>query len=219
MKLTKVKQPQLFRDHAYQEMKRAIIQHDFPPGQLLSERNLSESLGISRTPLRLALQQLESEGWVSSIPRKGILVQPISEKEIEEVFQLRKANEVLVVELLIPIVTDEHLQGIRKMYQDHSKLKDDHKAFISFDTKFHMHLAELSQNRLLHQLMQTLTDKINWFGHSAAKLPGRLDDSLGEHRNIVESLEKRDLKRCKLAVIEHMDQTRMAVLRSLSKMK
>lgn len=68
---SKVEQPPSFKDHAYREIKRAIIQHDIAPGSTIHERTLSESLGISRTPLKLALQQLEMEGWVQSLPRKG----------------------------------------------------------------------------------------------------------------------------------------------------
>ena len=72
MSFLKAEQPQLFKDHAYKEIKKGIIQHEVEPGSMLYERSLSESLGISRTPLKLALQQLELEGWIQSIPRKGI---------------------------------------------------------------------------------------------------------------------------------------------------
>ena len=123
MSFLKAEQPHLFKDHAYKEIKKGIIQHKVEPGSMLYERSLSESLGISRTPLKLALQQLELEGWIQSVPRKGILVKTINRHDVDEVFQLRKANEVLVIELLIPLLDNETIDKIEKVDKQLSDLR------------------------------------------------------------------------------------------------
>lgn len=215
MSFTKVQQPELFRDHAYKEIKQAIIHHQIEPGELLSERSLSDNLGISRTPLKLALQQLETEGWIQLIPRKGVQVKKISLKDVEEVFQLRKANEILVIELLVPLLDNEKIQQIEQMYNKQLQLKGNHLDFVSFDTDFHMYLAELSNNKHLFQLMRSLTDQYNWFGIAALKLNKRLDESYWEHGLIVDGIKARDLQKTKKAMLQHIENTFIAISKVL----
>lgn len=205
MKLSKVEQPKLFKDHAYKEIKKVIIQHQIEPGSTVYERSLSESLGISRTPLKLALQQLELEGWVQSIPRKGIFVQKINKQDVDEVFHLRKANEALVVELLIPLLDEEKIQQIDALVTQITQAKDNPLAFVEYDSTFHLTLAELSQNQRLFKLMQNLTDHFNWYRFAAIKAGQSLDEACAEHRMIIDGLKARDTYATKQAVIHHID--------------
>ncbi len=215
MSLLKAEQPPLFKEHAYREIKKAIIQHKIEPGATLYERSLSEDLGISRTPLKSALQQLELEGWIQSIPRKGILVKTINRKDVTEVFQLRKANETLVAELLIPLLDRETLNKIEKMDKQLSDLKEDPLMFVFQDTAFHLYLAELSQNRRLYQLICNLTDHFNWYGFAALKSGKKLDDIYYEHSLIIEGLKARDLQQTKDAVLSHIENTYNTVTANL----
>ncbi|TCP21715.1 DNA-binding GntR family transcriptional regulator [Scopulibacillus darangshiensis] len=207
MNFLKAEQPQLFKDHAYKEIKQGIIQHKIEPGSMLYERSLSESLGISRTPLKLALQQLELEGWIQSVPRKGILVKNINRHDVDEVFQLRKANEVLVIELLIPLLDDETFYKIEKMDKQLFDLKEDPLKFIYHDSSFHLFLAELSQNHRLYQLIQNLTDHFNWYGFAALKAGKSIDEIYYEHNLIIEGLKARNLHQTTDAVLSHIDNT------------
>ncbi|MFV9511615.1 GntR family transcriptional regulator [Tepidibacillus sp. LV47] len=214
MAFSKIKQPKSFTQIAYMEIKNAIINHSITPGQTLYERDLSEKLGISRTPVREAIQQLEIEGWVKSIPRKGIYVNDISIKDVEEVFQLRKANEVLVMELVISRITDEEINILEEMFTSQSKITDV-KSFILFDTNFHVYLAELSGNQRLVQLMKSLSDQIHWFGIQALHQSGRTNEALKEHAQIIETIKNKDLERARIAIHEHIEKTRAAILSSL----
>ncbi|BCJ86925.1 GntR family transcriptional regulator [Effusibacillus dendaii] len=215
MQFTKIEQPQLFKQHAYEEIKNAIINHVIPQGEILSERNLSESLGISRTPLREAIHMLELEGWVKSIPRKGVFVSHISQKDVEEVLQLRSANESLVMELLIPKITDKEDQTLEEIFMHQLNHQHDNKSFISIDKDFHMYLAELSGNDRLIQLMHNLSDLMRWFGIRAIHTTDRIQETLQEHRAIIAGVKKRDVNLAKIAVAKHIEQTRAAVLTAL----
>jgi DNA-binding GntR family transcriptional regulator len=215
MSLSKLTQPLSLKQQAYEGIKNAIIDHTISPGEVLYERKLSEELGISRTPIREAIPLLELEGWVTSIPRKGTLVSSITVKDVEEVIQIRRGLEVLVVELLIPIISEEQISMIEQLYQQQVKLQKENKLFISTDKDFHIFLAELSGNRRLVNLVQTVSDQMRWFGISASYLPNRIEETLKEHSAIIDCLKEKDVDKAKKAVLNHIDLTREAVLASL----
>lgn len=215
MSFSKVEQPISFKDHAYKEIKNAIIQHKIEPGSTLYERSLSENLGISRTPLKSALQQLELEGWIQSIPRKGILVKTINRRDVAEVFQLRKANEALVIELLIPLLNHELLHKIEEKDKQLSNFKEDPLQFVFHDTAFHLYLAELSQNRRLYQLLHNLIDHFNWYGVAVLKAGKSSDDIYYEHSLIIDGLRARNIQQTKDAILNHIENTYQSFATSL----
>jgi len=215
MAFSKIRQPKSFTQIAYAEIKKAIMDHSIAPGQTLFERDLSEKLGISRTPVREAIQQLEMEGWLKSVPRKGIYVNDISIQDVEEIIQLRKANEMLVMELVISRITEKEFRILEEMYTKQSAIADT-KSFISSDTNFHLYLAELSGNHRLVHLMKTLSDQIHWFGIQALTQSGRTDDALKEHAYIIETIKNKEIERARSAIYEHIEKTRVAILSSLN---
>ncbi|MBB4825457.1 DNA-binding GntR family transcriptional regulator [Sporosarcina luteola] len=215
MELSKLTQPELFKDQAYREIKKAIISFAIEPGAMLSERSLSDSLGISRTPLKLALQQLEVEGWVTSMPRKGIFVKDITETDVREVFELRRANEVLVVELLIPRLDDKTLDRIEQLSKEITNEQHDALKVVQLDSEFHLYLAELSQNRRLHQLIENLTDHFQWFGMAALKAGKSLEEINQEHGSIILALKMRNPAQAKKAVLVHLDNTYRSISKNL----
>jgi DNA-binding GntR family transcriptional regulator len=215
MNLSKVKQLSL-KQQAFESIKNAIIDQTILPGQILYERQLSEMLGISRTPVRESIPLLEMEGWVTSIPRKGTFVCDISVEDVEEVFQIRRAIEVLVVELLIPVISDREIENIERLYGAQAKLTEDKNKFILTDKDFHIYLAELSGNRRLVQLMGTLSDQLRWFGVRALKAPNRNEQTLKEHALVINAIKNRDVEKAKKAVLNHIEHTREAILKNLN---
>ncbi|ALC91667.1 hypothetical protein AM500_19175 [Bacillus sp. FJAT-18017] len=215
MSFSKAEQPQSFKDHAYKEIKKAIIQHKVEPGSMLYERSLSENLGISRTPLKLALQQLELEGWIQSVPRKGIVVQSINKHDVDEVFQLRKASEVLAIELLIPLVDDETINKIEDVNNHLLEIKDEPIRFMYADSSFHLFLAELSQNRRLYQLTQNLTDHVNWYGLVALKAGIDLNEVYLDHNLIIDGLKAKDIRQTADAVLNHLENSHRTIIANL----
>ncbi|MGG0668912.1 GntR family transcriptional regulator [Sporosarcina koreensis] len=215
MNFLKAEQPPLFKDHAYNEIKKAIIQHEIEPGSMLNERSLSESLGISRTPLKLALQQLELEGWITSVPRKGIFIKTINKRDVDDIFQLRKANEVLVIELLIPLLDNETIATIEKVDNQLVVHKENPVQFVYYDSSFHLFLAELSQNLRLYQLIENLTDHFNWYRFAALKAGKSLDEIYYEHTLIIEGLKARNIRQTTDAVLNHIDNAYATIIANL----
>ncbi|KKI92733.1 GntR family transcriptional regulator [Bacillus sp. SA1-12] len=216
MSLFKVQQPLSLKQQAYEGIKNAIILHKIPPGSTLFERDLSESLGISRTPVREAIPLLELEGWVKSIPRKGTFVSQITAVDVEEVIQIRRALEILVIELLIPKITEREIEQLNEIYVKQRGYVEDSGQFISTDKDFHIYLAQLSGNHRLINLMGTISDQIRWFGVSALNLPNRTEQTLKEHAWLIECLKNKEVEKAKEAVLEHIEHTRVAILSSLN---
>lgn len=216
MSLFIVQQSLSLKQQAYAGIKNAIVLHEVLPGSALFERDLSENLKISRTPVREAILLLEMEGWVKSIPRKGTFVSEITTGDVEEVIQIRKALEVLVIELLIPKITERDIEQLNEIYVKQLGLVKDSGQFISVDKDFHIYLAELSGNNRLVNLISTISDQIRWFGVSALNLPNRKEQTLKEHAWIIECLKNKETEKAKEAVLEHIEHTRLAVLSSVS---
>ena len=219
MGLRRIEKPQSLRDRAYEEIKQAIISQSLKPGQELREREISELLGISRTPVREARQALEREGWVRTIPWKGVYVCDISPEEIEEVFQLRQANEGLAVELAADRATEAELAHLQVLIKGQVKADDrgDRQTFINLDRDFHVYLAELSGNRRLNYLLSNLSDQMKRLGTQAISMEGRTRTTLAEHERIVAALAKRDAQGARRAMDVHILSTRSAVINSLTK--
>lgn len=216
MSLFKVQQSLSLKQQAYEGIKNAIILHKIPPGGTLFERDLSESLGISRTPVREAIPLLELEGWVKSIPRKGTFVSQITAADVVEVIQIRRALEILVIELLIPKITERDIEQLNEIYVRQREYVEDSGQFISTDKDFHIYLAKLSGNQRLINLMGTISDQIRWFGVSALNLPNRTEQTLKEHAWLIECLKNKEVEKAKEAVLEHIEHTQVAILSSLT---
>lgn len=213
--LNKVAQPVSFKDHAYEEIKAAIINHVFPGGTILSERDLSAKLGISRTPLRAALQQLELQGWVETMPRKGIKVVPIVRQDVIEVMQVRKANELLSLELLMPIIQEEQIQRLINQFAPSCQLSQEKLFDLTVGDDLHVCLAELCHNRRLVQILKSLSEQMRWFGFWAMQVPGRMAEVLQEHDGILRAIEQGDLGLAKARVTEHLEKSCQAILAGL----
>ncbi|WP_276210694.1 GntR family transcriptional regulator [Heyndrickxia coagulans] len=214
MEIRKVKQTSL-KQQAFESIKNAIIDHSLPPGHILYERQLSEMLGISRTPVRESIPLLEMEGWVISVPRKGTFVSNISKKDVEEVIQLRLALETLVIELVLPVITNREIEMLEEIFESQTQLKHNKSDFIKTDTDFHIHLAEKSGNKRLAQLMRTLGDQLRWFGIQALYSPNRIEQTLKEHAALLEAIKNRDIEYAKQAAINHISSTYKAIINSL----
>lgn len=216
MSLFKVQQAPSLKQQAYEGIKNAIILQKIPPGSALFERDLGESLEISRTPVREAILLLEMEGWVKSIPRKGTFVSQITISDVEEVIQIRKALESLIIELIIPIIKERDIEQLNEIYVKQLGQVEDNGQFISVDKDFHIYLSELSGNRRLVYLMNTVSEQIRWFGVSAVNLPNRKEQTLKEHARIIDCLKNKEVEKAKKAALEHIEHTRTAILSSLN---
>ena len=199
----------LFGNIAYQKIKAAILNEMYEPNQILNERKLAEEFQISRTPVREALKIFEGEGWVKIIPWKGAIVNQITQKEIDEIFQIRLIIEPAIIELLQNKIDYKKRAYLDKLYENQKKTKTK-KEFILADREFHMTFAEWTENLQLIEMVKGLNDRIYMVGHKAinSKDSKREEESLEEHYKIIQALKNNDIMLAKNFMIAHVIETK-----------
>lgn len=211
--MTKVKGT--LTDKAYFVLKKAIIELKLNPGTLLLEEELSEQMGVSRTPIHSALNKLAHEGLVNILKGKGSVVAPLTVVELQNLFTVRKALECLAVRLCVEEAGSDELREISYLLQWQKETFSGEKVdiinFLQSDTEFHLLLAKIANNAyLLGQLKMTLEMSRRYVtAYTADNLPPIV---LEEHRAIYEHIKARQTERAVAMVESHLD----AVMRRIS---
>lgn len=207
--------PKSLRDKAYYSIKNGIITYKYQPGVPLPEEQLSQELGISRTPIREALKELQYNGLVRYIPGKGVLVSELSIKDIHEVFFLRQVLEVAALHITIQNYQESDLKPLKDLFSSilDKKLSDqDYEALFQSDINLHTFIVETAGNRRLTEFVSVLGDQIERIRHTSARMPGRMEISLGEHRDILNAIEKRDHENAEKYLVKHLENVKNSAL-------
>ncbi|MDR1702272.1 MAG: GntR family transcriptional regulator [Sporomusaceae bacterium] len=202
----------------YASLKNSIIDQRFKPGEMLNERKLAQEMGVSRTPVREALRVLESEGLVLIAPYKGIYVSEITERQVQEVFQVRATLECLVVELALNNITPFHLKELGALLQKQAELAEQQQPaeFIRIDMAFHAALCDIAGNLELNRLLASLESTIRRLSVQAVQKPYRYQATLAEHKAILHSLAVHSYELSAAAVKEHVSRTEASLRSQLS---
>ncbi len=193
---------------AYDALKRAITDMDIY-GQLenirLDERQLSQMLGVSRTPIREALTLLEQEGFVRAVPRRGIYVVRKSKKEIVELIVVWGALESMAARLAAKNATDEQLEELSALFQEfkNEPLSDHLNEYSEANIKFHQAIIKLSGCGLIVEMTQNLFIHSRAIRSVSLRQDNRAAKSMKDHTRIIAALEARDADLAEKLVREH----------------
>src|SRR5215831_7085018 len=198
-----------FRDRAYAALKQAITTMDIYATRdeiRLDERQLSQDLGISRTPIREALNRLEQEGFIRSVPRKGMFIVRKTKQEILEIITVWAALESMAARLITQHASNEEIANLRKMLTafasgDEARLHID--EYSEANIRFHQAIVSLSKNKSLIDTMQNLFIHMRSIRRKTIAESDRATRSIIDHMNIVEALEKRQTDRAEQLVRQH----------------
>lgn len=184
------KQIQTISQQVYEILKDEICSGDYQPGVRLQEVEVAERLHVSRSPVREALHRLQGDGLVSEIPNKGVYVRNFSESDIENIFEVREAIENYAIMHLEGKLNTEKREGLKKMVREFQAYYDldDLPSYIVVDQSFHNYLVECSGNLLLMELYEKVRLMNQRFRIFSLKTRQRFDESLVEHRSIVENI-------------------------------
>lgn len=205
------------RELVTDNIRHAILCGSFPPGMRLMELQLASEIGVSRTPVREAIRALELEGLVVMIPRRGAYVANISIKDINEVYEVRTALEVLAAGLASERINDEELEEMERILVAMTPLTPEHdmEALVANDTKFHDIIYNASRNGRLISIVNNLREQINSIRGGSMGYPGRLAAMMDEHRAIVDAIAQRDEDAAQQAVRTHMENAERTLLRKI----
>ena len=178
------------RELVCETIRQAIVDGVFSPGERLMEIQLADEMGVSRTPVREAIRKLELEGFVVMIPRRGTYVADISIKDINEVYEIRTSLEVLAAGLAAERISDEELETMQRLLVEIGQHIEDGniEKIVEIDTAFHDVLYKASRNKRLAGIINNLREQITVIRRRSMMYPGRLQNTMEEHRILVDSI-------------------------------
>ncbi len=184
------------RDVVFQTLREAILKGELKPGERLMELQLAGRLGVSRTPIREAIRMLELEGLAVTIPRKGAEVAKMTEKDMEDVLQIRRALDELAVGLACDNMTDEKLEQIYVAQKGFEQaIRTEKVAQIAqADVEFHDTIYHASENPKLVTLLNNLREQMYRYRIEYLKDKGVYPRLVEEHKRIYEGLKQKDKK-------------------------
>jgi DNA-binding GntR family transcriptional regulator len=185
--------PALLKEQAYEELKGLIVSGELPPGTFLSERSLAARLGMSKTPIRTALERLQMERFVTISPQQGIIVRGLSLAEINDHYDLRTALETFVVSRLAGRLTPDQSAALDANLQATAAAAEvrDKPRFMALDTEFHLMLCESLGNQEILRVMEHQRDKFMRVIMPLIERHGeRLSQTLAEHSGIIEAVRE-----------------------------
>jgi DNA-binding GntR family transcriptional regulator len=197
-----------FKDKAYTALRNLIVSSDVYRSRTdirLDERQLAQDFGISRTPVREAMVQLEREGFVRSVPRRGVYVVRKTKNEVIELIQAWAALESMAARLITQSASDADIAGLRRMFTTfeddklHAKLDE----YSEVNIAFHQTIIELSGNQVLIRLAENLFTHMRMIRGSTIGEDDRVERSIRDHMNIIHALEARDTERAEDLVRQH----------------
>src|ERR1700719_1288960 len=197
-----------FKDKAYTALRNVIASSDIYRSRAdirLDERQLAQDLGISRTPVREAMAQLEREGFVRSVPRRGVYVVRKTKREVIEMITAWAALESMAARLITLNAGDEEIVKLRAMFttfengQLHAKLDE----YSEVNIQFHQAIIAMSHNRVLIDLAENLFAHMRIIRRKTIGEEDRADRSIRDHMNIIQALENRETDRAETLVRQH----------------
>jgi len=194
------------RARIYNQLKNAILNGVYKPGDSLIEMKVAKEMGVSRTPVREAIRQLELEGLVTSIPNKGVVVEGISEKDIEDIYTIRKMMEGLAARWAAEKISDEELKELKDVLDlmEFYTEKQELDKVSEMDTRFHDIIFRASKSRPLEYMLTNFHHLIQRARLVSTKTSGRALMSFEEHHKVYEALKKHDPDEAEKAMIQHI---------------
>ena len=197
-----------FRDQAYAALKQAIVDADIysHAGEVrLDERQLSLSLGVSRTPIREAMTLLEQEGLLRTVPRRGIFIVRKTKKQIVEMIEMWAALESMAARLATLNASDEDIAGLRTMFDEfRNATPAEHiDEYSDANIAFHQAIIRLSGSHLMGETIENLFIHVRAIRRMTISQADRAARSIVDHMRIIEALERRDTELAERLVRQH----------------
>jgi len=212
------------KEKVYSVMKARILNFELKPGEKFFETEISEDLGVSRTPIREALNRLEHEGLIKSLPNKGYSVSDLTATEIEELFEIREALEVLALRTAAKNASKEDWIRLEQTIQNQNPRQNGdsekrHSHYFKEAHEFELEVARISGKETLKQMIDMISDKINRFQWMNFFLTDRAVSSRNEHIEIINFLKDGKIEDAVAATQEHIRHSKDNILNLLQRKK
>ena len=197
-----------FKNKAYAALKSVIVSMDIYRSRSdirLDERQLAQDFGVSRTPVREAMAQLEREGFVRSVPRRGVYIVRKTRAEVIEMITAWAALESMAARLITQNASGEEMASLRRMFAtfDNGALRAHLDEYSEANIEFHQTIIRMSGNSVLISLAENLFTHMRMIRRKTIAEQDRVEKSIRDHMNIIEALEARDTARAEELVRNH----------------
>jgi len=215
---TKTRVSENLSSRVYNQIKHLILCNEIMPGQKLNHQQLSERLGVSRTPVREALTRLVQEGYVSFLPNRGFTCKEIRMQEAEELYELREALEAFAVEKAIESLTDSALNQLKNRVHFYGRDVENRftRERLVYDQDVHLAIAQMSGNETLKNMLSHVFERIVL----KRRTDGIYDSARGmtahqEHLSLLAAMERRDAVEAIAIVRSHIQAGKQNVMADL----
>ena len=184
-----------------------ILKGEYKIGEKIKETQIASELKVSRTPIREAFKQLENEGLIDSIPNRGCFAKGFTKQDIEDIYAVRKALEILCVEWAVSRITEEQIQNLQDQcdLMEFYTVRQDEKKVLEINTGFHDIIYNATGSRFMAQVLRSYKEYIDQTRKALYYEPDYLDEILEEHRSILTAIKNRDVEEGKAAMSRHLD--------------
>jgi len=210
------------REQVYDILKKRIIFREIGSGKKINEEELAQALGVSRTPIRETLVRLEHEGIVKIIPRRGAFVVSQSIEKVIDLLQVREVLEGLVARLATENMDPELLDRLKHCLEKVSSTEDPADKLLKYtpaDVEFHALLLQACDNELLKNMMESVNAHLQMVRLRTVTLPGRPEQTVREHYEIVAAIEKQDADLAERLMRKHVASVRKDAQKHISLME
>ena len=205
------------RDVVFNTLRQAILKGELKPGERLLEIALAERLGVSRTPVREAMRKLEQEGLVVMIPRRGAQVASITEKDLNDVLEVRIALENVAIEKACKLITEDELGRLWVAAKEFEKTKAEGNLvrLAETDVVFHEIIYQASDNKRLNQVLNNLREQMYRYRVEYLKDEQTRNLLVSEHEELVKAIREGDVQKAQDISFHHLENQRKAIIRTI----
>ena len=194
----------------YRTIRADILEGRYHSGDELKEKNIGDELGVSRTPVREALRQLELEGLVSIVPNKGAFVIGVSLQDIQDIYEIRALLEGLCAKWAAINISDEQITEMDEnlVLSEFHESKGNYEQLVSLDNRFHEIMYEASGSKELKRVLKDYHEYVLRVRKNSLGAAGRAKNSTAEHRKIAEAIKAHDALRAEACARTHIKSTK-----------
>lgn len=199
---------------AYRRFKQALVTLSYKPGEYLNTAQVMNDLDMGRTPINQAIHRLANEGLLQVIPRKGVMVSPLSMDDALELIEVRLANEMLCMRLASQKITERQIAMLTELNRqiEAASQERDRVRMMTLDHEFHQELAQIAGNNMLADILSVLHARAQRFWASTLSREGHMREVIDEHRAIIAALAAQDSAAAAAAAQAHILSFRSALL-------
>lgn len=191
----------------FNQLRADILQGKLKPGEKLTEQRVCSEYVVSRTPVREAFQKLENDGLIETIPNRGAFVVGVTDRDIQDMYELRKAYEAIAVRWAIQRITDEEFQALQEAYEfmEFYTMKKDIEKMLNINMQFHQLIYNAAHNRMLLHTLTNFQIYTKQRRGNKTYADNYLEEVLSEHQEIFQAFVSKDEDAAATAITKHLD--------------